>query len=90
MMPGRMLIGDLQKIKLGQTESALTDCEEAIRRNPDLAEAYHTRGEAYRLLGKTQEAKADFQKALELAEQDEDQELKIEIEQSLQELDNME
>ena len=53
-----------------------------------MAEAYHTRGEAYRLLGKTEEAKADFQKALELAKQDEDQELKTEIEQSLQELDN--
>ena len=55
-----------------------------------MAEAYHTRGEAYRLLGKTQEAKADFQKALELAEQDKDQELKTEIEQSIQEFDRTE
>ena len=52
-----------------------------------MAEAYYTRGEAYRLLGKMQEAKNDFQKALELAKQDEDQDLKNEIEQSLQELD---
>ncbi len=78
------------RIELGRYQSALTDCDEAIRRNPDLAEAYHTRGEAYRLLGKTQEAKANFQKALELAEEADDQDLKTEIEQSLQERDNTE
>ncbi len=76
------------KVKLGQIESALTDCNEAIQRNPDLAEAYHTRGEAYRLLGKAEDAKVDYQKALELAEQSGNQELKTEIEQSLQELEN--
>ena len=78
------------RIELGRYQAALTDCDEAIRRNPDLAEAYHTRGEAYRLLGKAEEAKADFQKALELAKQDEGQELKTEIERSLQQLDNTE
>ena len=55
-----------------------------------MAEAYHTRGEAYALLGRTQEAKADYQKALELAEETDEQDLKTEIEQSLQELDNIE
>ena len=77
------------KIKLGQTESALTDCEEAVRLNPSLAEAYNTRSKAKVLLGRTQEAKVDFQKALELAERSDDLDLKTEIEQSLQELDNI-
>ena len=78
------------KIKLGQIESALTDCEEAIRRNPSLAEAYRTQGEANTHLGRIQEAKQDFQKALELAEETNDQDLKTEIEQSLKELDSTE
>ena len=76
------------KIKLGQPESALIDCDKAIGLDPSLAEAYDTRGKANALLGKIQEAKADFQKALELAEETDDQDLKIEIEQSLQELNN--
>jgi predicted RNA polymerase sigma factor len=40
-------------------------------------------------LGRTQEAKADFQKALKLAEQTGNYDLKTGIEQSLQELDNI-
>ena len=78
------------KIKLGQIASALTDCDEAVQRDPSLAEAYHTRGEANALLGRTPEAKADLQKALELAEQTDNQDLKTEIAQSLQKLDNAE
>ena len=77
------------KVKLGQIESAITDCNEAIRRSPSLAEAYRTRGIANTLLGRTQEAKVDYQKALELAEQDDNQNLKIEIEQSLEKLNNI-
>ena len=77
-------------LELGRHQSALTGCGEAIRRNPDLAETYRTRGEAHRLLSKTQEAKADYQKALELAEQTDNQDLKTEIEQLLKELDNTE
>ena len=77
-------------LELGRYQSALTDCDEAIQLNPSLAEAYHTRGKANTLLGRTQEAKADFQKALALAEETNDQDLKTEIEQSLQELDNTE
>ena len=76
------------KIKLGQTESALTDCDKAIQLDSSLAEAYNTRGEANVLLGKTEEAKGDFQKALALAKQTDNQDLKVEIEQSLKELDD--
>ena len=78
------------RVELGKYQSAITDCDEAIRRNPSLAEAYRTRGEANALLDRAQEAKTDFQEALALAEQDDDQELKSEIEQSLKELNNAE
>ena len=76
------------KIKLGQLEDALIDCDKAISLDPTLAEAHETLGKAQTLLGRTQEAKADFQKALEFAEQMGNQELKFQIEQSLQELEN--
>ena len=69
-------------------DDANTDCTNAICLNPNYAEAYDTRGKAKVLLGRTQEAKADFQKALELAEQSDNQNLKSEIQQSLQEFDN--
>lgn len=76
------------KIKLDRLESALTDCTKAIRLGLDYAEAYYTRGNAQIFLSRIQEAKADFQKALELAEQSGNPDLKTEIEQSVQELDN--
>ena len=75
---------------LGEYEDAVADFDKGIRLYPNSAEAYLLRGEANALLGRTQEAKADFQKALELADQTANQELKTEIEHSLQELDNTE
>ena len=64
---------------LDQTDSALIDCDKAISLDPTLAEAYQTRGKVYVLLERPQEAKADLQKASELAEQEGNQELIEEI-----------
>ena len=78
------------RVKLGRYQSALTDCNKAIQLNPSLAEAYDTRGQINAFLGRTKKAKADFQKVLALAEETNDRDIKTEIEQSLQELDNTE
>ena len=75
---------------MGQHESALVDCNEAIRLKSDNAFGYKYRGMAYTGLGQIQEAKADYQTALELLEQVGNEGLKTEIEQLLQELENTE
>ena len=75
------------KNALEQYESALADCNEAIRLKSDYAAAYKNRGIAYAGLGKIQEAKADYQTALKLLKQVRDVPLKTEIEELLQELD---
>jgi tetratricopeptide (TPR) repeat protein len=43
--------------------NAIDRFTEAIRNQPDLAEAYFYRGHAYRFLGQTSEAKADFEES---------------------------
>lgn len=75
---------------LDQTDAALIDCNKSISLDSNIAEAYETRGKVYKLLERTQEAKEDFQKALELAEQDDNQELIDEVKQSLKEFDETE
>jgi Tfp pilus assembly protein PilF len=40
--------------------------DEAIRLNPQYADAYYGRGMVYKKLGKTKEAELDFQKAKKL------------------------
>ena len=47
-------------------ENLIKEYTEAIRLNPDDAEAYVNRGVYYALLGKTKEAKRDLTKAIEL------------------------
>ncbi len=51
-----------------QPEKALADAEEAIRRNPDLAEAYLLSGQAHELLQMFQAALADYDQAYITAE----------------------
>ena len=82
------LIRGYTKHLLERYESAIIDFDEGIRLDPDNAQAYQTRGEAHKLLDKIQKAKADFQRALELAKEQENQELIEEVKQSLQEFES--
>ena len=74
------------KFKLGKHTAALTDCNEAIRLKPDYAEAYANRGMIKVGLDRTDEARSDFQKALELAEQQDCPDLKAFVENQLKQL----
>ena len=53
-----------------KAEQAILLLTEVIKFNPNYAEAYDSRGEYYKELGKTDKADADFQKAEELCQQD--------------------
>ena len=66
-------------------EEGIVGFDETICQNPDDVRGYKIRGETKGFLGRTQEAKADFQKILELTT---DTHIITEIEQHLQELDN--
>jgi Flp pilus assembly protein TadD len=48
---------------LGRHERAIQDYDEAIRINPENANAYYGRGLAYGELGKSVESERDIQKA---------------------------
>lgn len=67
-------------------EKSLSAYDKAIALKPNFAEVYANRGVVKVHLAKIDEAKSDFQTALELAEQQGQQELKTFIEQQLQEL----
>ena len=74
----------LMKSVLGQYESALVDCGEAIHIEPDNPRFYMSRA-IVRILGDpTENVDSDFQTALKLAEQMDNESLKIEIEQLIQ------
>lgn len=60
---------------LGRYESAISDFDIFIERNPDYAEAHYYRGEAYSHLHRLAEARTDLQLALDLAVQDDNEEL---------------
>jgi Flp pilus assembly protein TadD len=51
---------------LDQNERAIQDLDEAIRLDPQDADAYYNRGVAYQHLGMTEESERDFEKAKEL------------------------
>ena len=67
---------------LERYEAAITDFDEAIRINPDYAEAYYHRADANFSLNHFGEARTDLQTALELADQANDERL-IELIQEL-------
>ena len=52
--------------ELGRRELALQDFDEAIRLDPQLAQAYHGRGLVYRAIGQVAEGDRDIAKAREL------------------------
>ena len=63
-----MLAGNAQ-VLLGENDDyqkVIKDYLEAIKRNPDYAEAYYTRGLTWHRLGESQKAIDDFSKAIEL------------------------
>ena len=51
----------------GALDAALAQFERAVTENPQLPEAYYFRGLAHLALGHTAEARADFEKLLEIA-----------------------
>ncbi|MDE0635647.1 MAG: tetratricopeptide repeat protein [Candidatus Poribacteria bacterium] len=66
-------------------EEGIEELNEQIRQNPADVKTYKIRGETKGFLGRMQEAKADFQKILELTT---DTDIIAEIERHLQELNN--
>ena len=72
------------KAALGDYAGTITDYDEAIRLNPKEARSYANRGIANRNLNNIQEAEMDFQTALELAERQNNEYLKVQIEQDIE------
>ena len=93
----------VSRARLGQYDAAITDLNEAIALDPDDAEAYYSRGVMKFLtaIHRTasadvdestlfEDAKSDFQIALDMAIQQGRTELKIDIEERLHELNDVE
>ena len=74
------------KFRLGKYAAVLADLNVAIRLQPNFINAYANRGVAQLDLGNIDEARSDFQVALELAEQQENDQLKAFVENQLQQL----
>ena len=68
------------KLLLSKTNEAIADFDEAIRINPEFINAYTNRAQAKIILRSIKEAKSDLQTALELAEQQQNTDLKASIE----------
>ena len=56
----------LTKLRQGQYELAIQDFSQAIERNPNYAEAFNNRGDAYHLKGDNTRALQDFNQAIRL------------------------
>ena len=82
-------IRGILRSELGQHDEALADYTEAIRINSDCAEAYGYRGVAKAELGNIDEARSDLQTALELAEQQENDDFKALVENGLRRLEQI-
>ena len=70
----------------GHPEAAISDFDETIRLNPNDAKSHANRGNAKRELGLADDAKRNYQTALDLAEKAGDEELKSQIMKRLQSL----
>ena len=80
----------LARLELDKRDDAFIDFDHAISIDPNYASAYAVRGEAKVSENDIAGAKSDFQYALNLAEKQDKSELKITIEERLQELNEME
>ena len=78
------------KNMLGQYSTAIADANEALRLKPDSPNAYAVRGEAKVGLDNIEDAKVDFETALKLAKEQEDADLKANLEKRIQALNDME
>ena len=74
----------LAKVGLGQYTSALADYDAAIRLDPDDADTFHMRGMVKGKLSRFSAARRDLRTALNLAKRTGDGQLQIDIEESLQ------
>ena len=79
----------VRKVLCEEFDAAIVDFTEAIRLNSDCAEAYTYRGVAKAALRDIDEAKSDLQTALKLAKQQGNENLKVLIEEKLQQLDQI-
>ena len=66
----------------------MADSDAAIRIKPDFAGAYFNRGNTKIALGRKDEARKDFERALEMARKAGDVDLRAVVEQSLRDLDD--
>ncbi len=76
------------KLLLSKINEAIADFDETIRINPEFINAYTNRAQAKIILKSIKEAKSDLQTALELAEQQQNTNLKASIAVRLQQLNN--
>lgn len=65
--PTTLLNIGIKRYNEGDSQGALEEFERVAQENPTLPEAYYYRGLAHLSLGNTEQAKADFNKLLELA-----------------------
>lgn len=68
--------------------AALEDYDRALELNPDDAKAYNNRGITNQNLGRMNEAREDFQKALAMAQEAGDENLVAMVKNNLRLLDN--
>lgn len=78
------------RFELDEHEDAFNDCDKAISMDPDHALAHAVRGDARAQLNDIAGAKIDLQNALELAEEQEEEKLRVIIEKRLQALNETE
>lgn len=77
------------KTLIGEYETAITDFDEAIRLNPEFVEAHYNRGLTKFTLKQKEAAETDLHIALKLTEHQGCKNIKVHIQQRLQELNDL-
>ncbi|HTR80719.1 MAG TPA: tetratricopeptide repeat protein [Bacteroidota bacterium] len=78
----------LEYNSLGETDKAIDELQELIRRDPNYIAAYRQLGQLYAKMNKTREAKKYYRKGIELAEETNDSHAKREMEEELEEIED--